>query len=147
MVARFADGTLAFREPLRIPRNGQRQLVGEYRDTLQYLIQSPAQSPRPVARLLDAEMNRSVRGTNRSESTVIFGHLSLSTQAGQHLALTQTDMGVVQILDRSGAQVGTVPLPSGAAIPGTCRCSPGTRSWYGTTDMARSATSIRPGHC
>lgn len=116
VVARFADGTLAFREPLRIPRNGQRQLVGEYRDTLQYLIQSPTQPPRPVARLLDAEMNRSVRGSNRSESTVIFGHLSLSTQAGQHLALTQTDMGVVQILDRSGAHVGTVPLPSGTAV-------------------------------
>ena len=116
VIARFADGTVAFREPLRIPRSGQRQLVGEYRDTVRYLIQGPGQSPRPIARLLDDEMHRFVRGTSRSETTVIFGHRSLSTQVGQHLALTQTDLGFVQILDPSGAQVGRVPLPPGIVV-------------------------------
>ena len=116
LVARFADGTVAFREPLRIPRNGRRQLVGEYRDTVRYLIQGPGQSPRPIARLLDGEMHRFVRGTSRSETTVIFGHRSLSTQVGQHLALTRTDLGFVQILDPSRAQVGRVPLPPGIAV-------------------------------
>lgn len=118
LVARFADGTVAFREPRRIPRSGQRQLVGEYRDTIRYLIQGPGQSPRPIARLLDGEMHRFVRGTSRSETSVIFGHWSLSTQVGQHLALTQTDLGFVQILDPSGAQVGRVPLPPGIAVTG-----------------------------
>lgn len=116
LVARFADGTVAFREPRRIPRSGQRQLVGEYRDTIRYLIQGPGQSPRPIARLLDGEMHRFVRGTSRSETSVIFGHWSLSTQVGQHLALTQTDLGFVQILDASGVQVGRVPLPSSIAV-------------------------------
>ena len=116
VVARFADGTVAFREPLRIPRNGQRQLVGEYRDTVRYLIQGPGQSPRPIARLLDEEMHRFVWETRRTEATVIFGHLSLSTQVGQHLALTQTDLGLVQIVDRNGTQVGRVPLPPGIAV-------------------------------
>lgn len=116
VVARFGDGTVAFREPQRIPRNGGRQLVGEYRDTLQYLIRSPGQSPRPIARLADEELYRSVQGTLRSEATVIFGHRSLSTQVGQHLAVTQTDLGFVQILDSSGEQIARVPLPPGIAV-------------------------------
>lgn len=41
---------------------------------------------------------------------------SLSAQVGQRLALTQTDLGFVQILDASGVQVGRVPLPSSIAV-------------------------------
>ena len=116
VVARFADGTVAFRERRRIPRNGRRQLVGEYRDTLQYLIESPGEAPRPIADLLDEEMYRIVRGTRRSETTVIFGHRSLSAQVGQHLALTQTDLGFVEVLESSGARVGRAPLPADIAV-------------------------------
>ena len=47
---------------------------------------------------------------------MIFGHRSLSTQVGQHLALTQTDLGFVQILDSSGEQIARVPLPPGIAV-------------------------------
>lgn len=117
VVARFADGTVAFREPQRVPHDGNREAVGRYRDTLQYLIQPSGQSPAPFARLLDEERFRSRRGTGQSEDRVIFGHLSLWTQVGQHLALSQTDLGVVQVFDRSGALVGTVSLPRGSTPP------------------------------
>ena len=115
VVAYFTDGTVAFREPLRVPHSGEREAVGTYRDTLQYLIQGPGQSPRPIVRLLDEERHRIRRGTSQSEDRVIFGHRSLWTQVGQHLALTQTDLGIVQVFNRSGALVLRVPLPPGSA--------------------------------
>ncbi len=55
---------------------------------------------------------------NGSRSTVnlIFGHLLLQAQVGQHLAVAQTDLGAVRLFDHSGNVTSEIPLPPGMAV-------------------------------
>ena len=117
VVARYADGTVAIADdafPIGLP--GEQRAPGPFRNTVQYQTLAPNEPARSLARFLDAEMyyeKQESRGRSRS---IIFAHRLHDAQVGQHLAVAQTDLGIVHVLDLSGATVAEVPLPPGIVM-------------------------------
>ena len=117
VVARYADGTVAIADaafPIGLP--GEQPAPGPFRNTVQYQTLAPNEPARSLAQYLDSEMyyeKQESRGRSRS---IIFAHRLYDAQVGQHLAVAQTDLGIVHVLDLSGATVAEVPLPPGIVM-------------------------------
>lgn len=117
VVARYAGGTLVIADdafPIGLP--GEPRQPGPFRNTVQYQTLAPNEPARSLAQFLDAEMyyeKQESRGRTRS---IIFAHGLHDAQVGQHFAVAQTDLGMVHVLDLSGATVAEVPLPPGIVM-------------------------------
>lgn len=120
VVARYADGTVVIRDdewPIGLPF-GDTPQPGPFRDTVRYETLVPGVPARLIAQYLgDESYYEKDPSSSRSGTTsVIFGHVLLATQVGQHLAVAQTDLGVVHVLDLSGATVAEIPLPPAVRV-------------------------------
>lgn len=119
-VARYGDGTLVVRTNA-MPSGDPFQLVtreaGVFRDEHQYWLAVPGQERRLMFEAMASEKYSSASGTaTRATTSLIFGHLLLDAQAGQHFAVAQTDLGVVRVFDRFGNVTSEIPLPAGVAV-------------------------------
>ena len=119
-VARYGDGTLVIRTntlPGASPFELADRDPGPFRDRLQYWIAVPGVAQHLMLEAMSSERYSSVSPTgSRSTVDLIFGHLLLQAQVGEHLAVAQTDLGTVRIFDRSGSVTSEIPLPVGVAV-------------------------------
>ena len=116
VVARYADGTVVIADdafPIGLP--GEQPPPGPFRNTVQYQTLAPNEPARSIAQFLDTELYYEKQGSRGRSRSIIFAHRLHDAQVGQHLAVAQTDLGKVHVLDLSGATVAEVPLPP--AIP------------------------------
>ena len=123
-VAAFTNGALVIREN-RSPSTNMFEAAtrqqGVFRDTIAYWLAEPDGTRRSLTGAMGSERfsavsPRGLQATARSTSDVMFGALLRQTQAGQHFALAQTDLGVVRVFDRQGGVSAEVPLPVGARV-------------------------------
>lgn len=117
-VAHFGGGVLVFRDDAApsVSLFARDRVSGRYRDSVQYRMLSPNGSTRVVAEAAGPEMVRSTSGTRGSSGPVVFGHLLLESQVGQHLAVGQTDLGRIRVFDQFGDFVTEIPMPQGVTV-------------------------------
>ena len=117
VVARYADGTVVIADdgfPIGLP--GEQPPPGPFRNTVRYQTLAPNEPARSIARFLDTEMYYEKQGSRGRTRSIIFSHRLHDAQVGQHLAVAQTDLGKVHVLDLSGATVAEIPLPPGIVM-------------------------------
>lgn len=122
-VVQYSDGALVFRDGASTSRNllagrllAASRREGRFRDTVQYRVLEPDGSAHLFAEALGNEMASSVSGGRRTSGPVVFGHVLLESQVGQHLAVAQSDLGVIRVFDRLGEVVAEVPMPQGVSV-------------------------------
>ena len=104
----FADGALVVTAdawPINAPQ------PGPYRDTVRFQVLVPDQTAGLLAEYLGPESYYEVQGSRSATEWIVYAHQLYDTQVGNHLAVAQTDLGVVHVLDLSGAMVAEIPLP------------------------------------
>ena len=104
----FADGALVITAdawPISAPQ------PGPYRDTVRFQVLVPDQTAGLLAEYLGPESYYEVQGSRSATRWIVYAHQLYDTQVGNHLAVAQTDLGVVHVLDLSGATVAEIPLP------------------------------------
>ena len=129
VVARYADGTVVIADdafPIGLP--GEQPPPGPFRNTVQYQTLAPNEPARSIAQFLDTELYYEKQGSRGRSRSIIFAHRLHDAQVGQHLAVAQTDLGKVHVLDLSGATVAEVPLPP--AIVNVGGSDPGCAEGY-----------------
>ena len=117
VVARYADGTVVIDDdgfPIGLP--GEQPPPGPFRNTVQYQTLAPNEPARSIAQFLDTELYYEKQGSRGRTRSIIFSHRLHDAQVGQHLAVAQTDLGKVHVLDLSGATVAEIPLPPGIVM-------------------------------
>jgi len=119
-VARYWNGTSVIQTnaaPSGNPFDQGARNPGSFRDTLQFWLVVPEEDPRLMFEAMSSERYSSVLPNgNRSTLDLIFGHLLLQAQVGQHLAVAQTDLGSVRVFDHSGNVRSDVPLPPRVSV-------------------------------
>ena len=117
VVGRFPDGTVVTSHPPEGAANpaapGRSWALGRHRDLVRFRALVPGEFPHMIVELLGNEMYSEQDGNQKGLTRVIFGDLLLSAPVGELLAVSQTDLGVVNVLDLSGVTVAEIPLPPG----------------------------------
>ena len=109
----FADGALVITDdawPIGRPWEQRRQ-PGPFRDTVRFQVLVPDQTASSFAEYRGPESYYEVQGSRRGTRSIIHAHQLYDAQVGDHFAVAQTDLGVVHVLDLSGATVAEIPLP------------------------------------
>ena len=119
-VARYRDGTVVIRTNA-MPSRDQFQLVdrepGVFRDEHQYWLVVPGRERRLMFDAMSSERYSATSATgSRATTSLIFGHLLIHAQVGQHLAVAQTDLGTVRVFDDAGNVTSEIPLPPGVPV-------------------------------
>ena len=120
LVARYDDGTVVIRDdawPIGAPF-GDTPQPGPFRDTVRFETLLPGEPARLIARYLGDESyyEKDQSRPGSATTSVIFGHVLLATQVGRHLAVAQTDLGVIHVLDLTGTRVAEIPLPPAVRV-------------------------------
>ena len=117
-VARYWDGEVVFRDGASPSESilTRERSSGRYRDAVQYRMLGPDGSTHVVAEAVGPEMFRSASGTRGTSGPVVFGHLLVESQVGQHLAVGQTDLGIIRVFDQFGEFVTEIPMPQGVTV-------------------------------
>ena len=119
-VARYWDGTSVIRRnaaPSGNPFDQGARNPGPFRDRLQFWLAGPEEEPQLMFEAMSSERYSSVLPSgNRSTLDVIFGHLLLQAQVGQHLAVAQTDLSTIRVFDQAGNATLDVPLPPRVSV-------------------------------
>jgi len=113
VAAGYADGTLVLTDdgfPIGLPTEGRRE-DGAFRDTVTFQTVVPDRPASTIARFAGPEHYLERQGSMGRMRGIIFGHKLHYAQVGQYLAVAQTDLDAVQVLDLSGAVVTQVPMP------------------------------------
>lgn len=111
LVAVFSDGAVVFRDGEEI---GQLRATGRYRQQRRYLEFPTDGDVRVIAERLGHE--EFYRATAFASGPVVFGHELHDAQAGDLLAVAQTDLQAVEVIRRDGSVAATIPLAGGVAV-------------------------------
>lgn len=144
-VAQYSEGALVFRDGASpsVSIFSRKRQSGRYRDAVQYRMLGPNSFPHVVAEVVGSEMFRSNSGRRSTSGPVVFGHLLLESQVGQHLAVCQSDLGRIRVFDRFGEFVTEIPMPEGVTVSSQQVAAERERLAISSSEAARRLGSMR----